>query len=610
MLSVPARFTTALLVAIALLVAPPALAAPREPLGHAGRWITDRSGRVVMLRGVSVVPAKPQTTPESLGFGRDDAGFLRSHGFNVVRLGLFSAPWEPQPGTFDEGYLASYLRTHRLLARAGVFSVVDFHQDMLSERFQGRGFADWFIRDDGFPNQPQAGFPGNYFVNPAVNRAYDNLWANAPAPDGVGLQDHFAESWRRVAATFAGRRRIAGYDIFNEPWPGSRWPACASTEGCPPGGFDQTDLTDFSNRVIAAIRQADPARLAFYEPNLQFDVGAATRHGKADDPNVGMSFHNYCLGAAPGLPRAPDPAGLCRDVGERGVFQNAEAHSAETGAALLMTEFGATDDAEIHQRMADLADEFMVGFTQWAYVGSDPGSMIADPAQPPTGNNINQAMLAALVRPYPQVVAGTPRHWDFDRDAKRFELEYSTKLLDGRPARGRKSQLFVPRLRYPRGYLVKVAGGELVGGLGSQRLHVRACPGRRAVRLTVSPGRTTGALTCSERPVGRDGGGPANPRPPTGRRRRCPPGNSPTVRCSRTTLAGGGRATLIVGSPKGERLVGTRGRDIVVCGAGRDRVRARAGDDTIRCGPGRDRIHAGPGTDRVFPGGGRVRRPG
>ena len=601
------RVTVAAAVAALLGLAPGAMAAPSEPLGHVGRWITDDKGRVVMLRGVSVVPTEPATTPESLGFGRDDARFLRDQGFNVVRLGLFSESWEKQPGVFDEDYLGSYLRTHRLLADAGVFSVVDFHQDMLSPRYQGRGFADWFLRDDGLPNQPQVGFPGNYFVNAAVNRAFDNLWANAPAPDGIGLQDHFAAGWRPVAAAFAQADHVAGYDIFNEPWPGSEWPGCANTEGCPPGGFDQTDLTAFSNRVIAAIRQADPARIVFYEPNLQFDVGAATRHGKADDPNVGMSFHNYCLGAAPGLPRAPDPAGLCQDVGERRVFQNAENHSAETGAALLMTEFGATDEADIHQRVADLADEFMVGFTQWAYIGSNPGQMIVDPAQPPAGNNIKQAMNAALVRPYPQVVAGTPRRWGFDRAVGRFELAYSTVMPGGQPARGRRSDVFVPRLHYPGGYRAEVKRGELVGGLGTQRLRVRACPGRKSVVLTVAPGRTTHPLTCAERPVGRRGGGPAAPGRPTGRRRRCPRGNSRTVRCSRTTLAGGRRVNLIVGTQASEKLVGTRRRDVVVCGAGRDRVRARAGRDRVRCGPGADRIRAGAGRDRVFPGAGRDR---
>jgi endoglycosylceramidase len=596
-------------VAAALLaLAGPAAAAPREPLGHAGRWITDARGRVVMLHGVAVVPVNGSDTPESLGFGGDDVRFLRSQGFNVVRLGLFSEAWERQPGTFDFGYLASYLRTQRLLARAGVSSVVDFHQDMLNSRFQGRGFADWFIRDDGFPNQPQAGFPGNYFTNAALNRAYDNLWANVTGPGGVGLQERFAESWRRVAAAFARRRGVAGYDIFNEPWPGSPWPGCANPEGCPPGGFDQTALTAFSNRVIAAIRRADARRLAFYEPNLQFDVGAATRHGKADDPNVGMSFHNYCLGAAPGLPHAPDPANLCRNVGERGVFENAERHSAETGAALLMTEFGATDDATIHRRMTALADEFMVGWTQWAYIGSAPdGQLLRDPAKPPRGDNIGQEMLAALVRPYPQVVAGTPQRLGFDPETRRFELTFATRLPDGRRARHGITEVFVPRLHYGRRYRIGLAGGEVTGGLDSQHLRLRACPGARETSLTVTAGRSWNLLLCAEQPLGHGEGGPAAPARLTGRRRSCPPGNSRSVRCSRTTLASGRRATLLVGGTGSERLVGTRGRDVIVCGSGSDRVRGRAGADRIRCGPGGDRIQAGGGNDRVFGGPGRDR---
>jgi endoglycosylceramidase len=599
---------TAALPAAALLALPlTALSAPREPLGHAGRWITDSAGRVVMLRGVAVVPATGRFTPESLGFGRDDARFLRSQGFNVVRLGLFSEGWEKQPGVFEAGYLAAYLRTQRLLGRAGIFSVVDFHQDMLNTRFQGRGFADWFIRDDGVPNQPQTGFPGNYLANAALNRAYDNLWANAPAPDGTGLQDRFAESWRRVAGAFAGRKRVAGYDIFNEPWPGSRWPSCANPEGCPPGGFDQTDLTAFSNRVVAGIRRADPVHLVFYEPNLQFDVGAATRHGKADDPNVGMSFHNYCLGAAPGLPHAPDPAGLCKDVGERGVFENAERHSAETGAALLMTEFGDTEDAGIHRRMTDLADEFMVGWTQWAYIGSAGGQLIRDPARPPKGGNIGQEMLTALVRPYPQLVAGTPERFGFDPESRRFSLVFTTRLPDGRPARGRRTEVFVPRLHYGRRYRVRLERAELTRGLDTQRLVLRSCPGQQTAELTVTAGRSRNLLTCVEQPPGVGGGGPGAPSAPTGRRRRCPSGNSRSVRCSRTTLAKGRPANLIVGSARPESLVGTRGRDVIVCGAGEDRVRARSGGDRIRCGPGGDRIDAGKGNDRVFGGPGNDR---
>jgi hypothetical protein len=272
-----------------------------------------------------------------------------------------------------------------------------------------------------------------------------------------------------------------------------------------------------------------------------------------------------------------------------------------------MTEFGDTEDTEIHQRMADLADEFMVGWTHWAYIGSAGGPLIEDPAKPPAGDNVKQGMLAVLVRPYPQVVAGTPERWGFDREARRFTLAYTTRLPDGRPARGRRSEVFVPRLHYGRRYRAEVAGGELVGGLRTQRLLVRACPGREAVELEVADGRSGVQLTCPEQPAGRSGGGPAEPGRPAGRLRRCPRGNSKSVRCSRTTLADGRRATLIVGSPRRETLTGTRGTDVIVCGSRRDRVRARSGSDTIRCGPGRDLIASGRGRDRIFPGPGADR---
>jgi hypothetical protein len=298
-------------------------------------------------------------------------------------------------------------------------------------------------------------------------------------------------------------------------------------------------------------------------------------------------------------------------VGERGVFQNAEEHSTATGAALLMTEFGDTEDPEIHRRMADLADEFMVGWTQWAYIGSAGGPLIVDAAKPPSGANVKQEMLAALVRPYPQVVAGTPQRFGFDVEGKRFALTYSTRLPDGGPARGRRTEVFVPRLHYGRRYRAAVAGGELVGGLGSRRVLVRACPQSDTVELVVTDARPGYPLTCSERPAGASGGGPAQPVGPTGRRRRCPRGNSSSVRCSRTTLADGRRATMVVGSRRRETLVGTRRGDVIVCGAGADLVRAGSGGDTVRCGAGRDRIAAGHGNDRIYAGPGRdLVRPG
>ena len=71
---------------------------------------------------------------------------------------------------------------------------------------------------------------------------------------GRGLVDHVGAMWLRIARRFEDAPLIVGYDLFNEPWPGTGWQACANPAGCPPGGFDQTALTAFFNRTVAAVR--------------------------------------------------------------------------------------------------------------------------------------------------------------------------------------------------------------------------------------------------------------------------------------------------------------------------------------------------------------------
>jgi endoglycosylceramidase len=586
---------TALSIGLVACVAP-AAAAPVEPLSHAGRWITDAEGKVVVIHGVAVVvgggfgtSAPPEQTAAQVGFSQADADLLASEGFNGVRLGMFFRGYSPEPGVHDDAYLQSFVGTHRQLADAGLFTLVDFHQDQLGPRYNGRGFPDWFGDDDGFPNLQQP-FPQGYFANPALNRAYDNLWANAPGPGGVGLLDRFAAGWGDVAAEFASEDHVLGYDIFNEPWPGTLWPSCANPAGCPPGGFDQTALTAFSNQMIGAIRESDEDRLAFYEPNLQFDVGAATRHGKVDDANAGFSFHNYCLGAAPGLPRVPDPIGACEDVGETLVFQNADAHSDETGAALLMTEFGDTEDPAIHERVANLADRFMVGWTNWAYMGST-GQIKIDNAAPPVAANLRQERLDAVVRPYPQLVAGTPESYGYRPDRNEFDLVFTTDSAaattsgevgdpGAAPASfgaGSETEVFVPDRQYPSGYGLELSGAERVSKPGVQLLVLATCAGAERIRVRVA------AELGEPEPCEEQGTDP------------------PCVFSVRGTrsddrLRGSAFGDRIRAFGGADVLIGRRGRDCLRGGSGADRLRARDGEiDRVRCGGGADRARVDTG---------------
>ena len=457
-------------------------AAPALPLTHAGRWITDAHGRAVILHGTNMVYKLAPYYPAAAGFDAKDAAFLRSIGFNAVRVGVIWTAVEPQPGVYDDAYLQQIEQTVALLARKGIVSLLDFHQDMYTEKYQGEGFPDWAVQDDGLPNEPKAGFPDNYFVNPALQRAFDNFWANKPAFDGVGLQDHYAAAWARVAQRFAANRAVLGYEIVNEPFMGSEWQTCANPEGCPL--FDQK-LDAFDHKVNADIRAVDPKTLVWYEPNAAFNFGANT-HLTSPGPRSGFAFHDYCLAnEAEGCPT------------QELTMTNADKYVAGSGDALLLDEWGATSGLTDLHKMVALADQHMVPWTEWAYclcgdpttAGQDQG-IIQEASKPPSGENLNSSTLEALVEPYPQVVSGTPLSWGFDRESSTFSFHYSTQSADATRSfrAGSVTQIATPRLSYPSGYGVQVSGGRAVSKPGARLLRVASCPGAKDVSVTAAPG--------------------------------------------------------------------------------------------------------------------------
>jgi endoglycosylceramidase len=467
---------------------PAALAAPTGPtlpLGHAGRWMTDADGRVVVLHGLNQVYKVPPYEPSADGFGDDDAAFLAGNGFNAMRLGVIWAAVEPQPLSYDDNYLASIAQTVATLASHGIVSLLDFHQDLYNEVFQGEGAPAWAVRTGGLPN-PQLGFPGNYFANPAEEFAWHAFWRDAPAPDGIGLQDHYARAWAHVAAFFRGNPGVFGYEVLNEPWPGLIWEGCFDPIlGCP---LQDHKLTEFYRKVVPAIRAADPTTLVFFEPNTLFDEGIHTDLTRVVDPSTGFSFHDYC--AIESL--------LHRNITcrlEDGVtITNASLYADTYRVPPLLTEFGATNDLKNLAEVVRHADRHRMGWLEWAYTGNDKTSssptdqaLVFDPGQPPTGGNVNLAKLAVLAAPYPQVVAGTPREWSFRSGT--FRLRYSTERADrqGRFAPGAQTFVSVPAIEYPNGYQVSVTGGQVVSAPNAPVLAIVANPGVDAVDLVVTP---------------------------------------------------------------------------------------------------------------------------
>jgi endoglycosylceramidase len=259
----------------------------------------------------------------------------------------------------------------------------------------------------------------------------------------------------------------------------------------------------FYRRVFDRIRAVDPQKLIWYEPNVLFNFGADTRVPALGDPAAGFSFHFYCT---PGVAAPPYNLATCDQQADH-VMSNAVKRSQATGDALILSEFGATDDLETIRMNVAKADRDMVSWQYWHYcecqdpttTGTGTQAIVVDPGQPPTGSNLKQAKLDVLSQPYPQLVAGTPTGWQFDAATRVFRFSYSTKGPGGkrfarrarkrskRALKSRQTEIFLGKARYPKGYRATVRGGAITSKPKAGVLKVVACPRRRNVVVTVGP---------------------------------------------------------------------------------------------------------------------------
>jgi endoglycosylceramidase len=497
------RHIFALILLAGVIVAPLAVASPPTALHQTGRWLVDAEGRAVILHGVNQVNKLPPYLPSAIGFGADDVAAIAAEGFNTVRTGLAHKGFVPAPGVYDGAYLDDLEATVDLLTAQGIYVLIDFHQDLFNERYQGNGMADWATVDSS-PTDPtlvpscNTGFPGNIFSCGFLWEAFDRFLGMNGHPPEVGprsltLQEEFADAWRQVATRFRDDPLVFGYDLLNEPYPGSATAACMSPAGCP--GTTDAELTAFSNLVADAVREVDPDTIVFYEPfGTNFNTGFASHHGDVDAGNVGFSFHLYACLTTPGPATAPaETSEFCRPSEQR-VFTNANARAATFGHTPLLTEFGATDDLPSLHRLADLADANMTGWQYWAWWNLDPccnrdyEGMIDHPSNPPTPEHLDEPKLDALVRPYPRAVAGTPTGWSWDRASRRFALAYSTSPVDVALAPGAVTEVWVPARHFPAGYdVVDLRGAQVTSAPDAERLEVVASPSATAVSFAVVP---------------------------------------------------------------------------------------------------------------------------
>lgn len=452
----------------------------------ASGWIRDSSGRIVILHGMNVVWKTPPYVPPIApgGIMDADAALMRSLGFDAVRLGFVWEGFEPRRGVFDDNYLNQLVAVERLLARHGIYVLIDSHQDDLSSLFHGEGFPEWAVFTDGLPDCPPSLLDviGDLRIcSPAVGRAWDNFWANRS-----GLWQAYSEMWKKVAARFASEPGVLGYDLLNEPWAGSQAGTCTTTGGCP--RFYRQYLQPFENMVAASIHSVDRVHKVVFEPD---DLASSGPHLDSSGPqswltpptpagaNAVYSFHMLCS-----FNSSATKSLSCDNEMNANLASAARLH-----APLFIGEDGGCHGLSQSAHVVRYSDAARVGWIHWAWKSThQDNSGGIDSCDSMFHNDGDLATLVQskadlLSEPYPMAIAGTPSAYGFDPSTDTFSLTYTPD-----PSIKAPTVVFSAPLHYPSGYRIEVRGAHVTSRPCSPHVTIVDDPGSARVSLKLVPG--------------------------------------------------------------------------------------------------------------------------
>ena len=184
-----------------------------------GDQFVDNLGRQVILNGINIV-SKSKEEGYIFQSGSELYKDLNMWGVNCIRFIIIWDRLEPEPGVYNEAYLKEIDERIKWAGENNIFVVLDMHQDLYSVKYSD-GAPEWATLDEGKKHTTGAIWSDAYMMSEAVQTSFDNFWSNKPASDGIGIQDHYAALWKHIAKRYANNTTVIGYDIMNEPFPGS-----------------------------------------------------------------------------------------------------------------------------------------------------------------------------------------------------------------------------------------------------------------------------------------------------------------------------------------------------------------------------------------------------
>lgn len=205
-----------------------------------------------------------------MSFSEDDIKLMKAWGFNGMRIAVMWPGVEVKESVYSQEYLQKMKAIVDLAGSYGIYSLVEFHQDIASEKFCGDGIPAWLVPDrltKTFPlpigkthfKYNESGLPdyedclkhnwGYYYFSYDVSYTFESLYTNKH-----GLLDKFEQYWIQVAKTFAGNKYVIGYELINEPFAGSPW---KNPTVIIPSIAERVHLQRFYDRLATTIRKYD-----------------------------------------------------------------------------------------------------------------------------------------------------------------------------------------------------------------------------------------------------------------------------------------------------------------------------------------------------------------
>ncbi len=424
-----------------------------------GTNFKDSAGRVVFLRGVDAGGRSKFAPYVPFDFGSDFEGALAKYmdraaswGIDCMRVPFTWAALEPVEGQDDAQWLARYDEILDAAWARGIWTVVDFHQDIYSEVYCGDGFPGWTVANPPAPHHDCPQWSLSYFNDPNVQAAFDAFWSNTN-----DVQTKYLAAWDVMIARYKDKPGVLGFEPINEPASGTQ----------PDDAFSASGLTAFYQTVVPHVRGLAPASLVFVDPTGMAGVNLTTTLQRPPGDGVVFAPHFY--------PLAPTPDAVLDNM------KKWQAVGQQWNVPVWVGEFGARNDLAstlpFMQAHFDAFDALGLSGTEWEYSQSaDLWNSESDWLVDANGNELPVAQ--AVIRPFARAVAGSSITTAFDTTTSTFTLSFA-------PAGG-VTAVSLPARAYPNGYDVELEGACYDATSVPGQMLVQPDQGATTVSLTVT----------------------------------------------------------------------------------------------------------------------------